>query len=417
MWSWHRAVICVVFVISLAAACGTPATEIIVVVDTDLDVPSELSMIVVEVTSPSGEMSTATAMLEGDANIPATVGLVHEDGAIGPFQVRARGQDQGGDVIERQASAFFLPEKTLTLAMHLLRSCLGQSCPDTETCTDDGCRPQFIGALPEWTGTAPRIGDGPDGDADADGDGDGDGDADIGPRPIVLYTFEDLTDLSAVSDVASGSPDVSLSAAARDPVGVTIVDGGVEISGGRLEASMADSRALGDALMASGSFTVEIWVQTTNATQTGPARIVTYSTDGSQRAFTLGQEGANFVTRTRTTATGLNGTTGPSGSIIHSTTAFPATTPRQLVLVFDGDTATTSAYVDGEHGGDQEHRTDGGDLATLNWQTSSERFGLGDEFVDTRPWSGTIELVAIFDRSLTAAEVEQLFTSGPDGGR
>lgn len=81
------------------------------------------------------------------------------------------------------------------------------------------------------------------------------------------------------------------------------------------------------------------------------------------------------------------------------------------------NTATTSVFVDGDHREDQEHRTDDGDLATLNWQTNSERFGLGNEFVDDRLWSGTIALVAIFDQALTADEIEQLFTSGPDGGR
>ena len=53
--------------------------------------------------------------------------------------------------------------------------------------------------------------------------------------------------------------------------------------------------------------TIEAWVKTASDQQSGPARIVTLSSDTSHRNVTLGQQGKTFEARLRTTATSPNG--------------------------------------------------------------------------------------------------------------
>lgn len=170
---------------STLLTCTQPRTEIIVVVDTDLDVPGEIGFVLVEVTNPDGETKEASDTFSSKSELPATVGVLYSDGPLGPITVRVlgRGGDSNqDDVIERRARVFFVAEQTLTLFMPLLRSCVGVSCNDEMTCADGDCRQITVGPdeLLAWTGTPPSIdASAGDADADVDGDGDGDGDSDV----------------------------------------------------------------------------------------------------------------------------------------------------------------------------------------------------------------------------------------------
>ena len=53
--------------------------------------------------------------------------------------------------------------------------------------------------------------------------------------------------------------------------------------------------------------TIEVWCKPADLVQTGPARIVTFSSDTGQRNFTLGQKGVAYEVRFRTTKTSPNG--------------------------------------------------------------------------------------------------------------
>ncbi len=53
----------------------------------------------------------------------------------------------------------------------------------------------------------------------------------------------------------------------------------------------------------------------------------------------------------------------------------------------------------------------GGDLSA--WDPSM-RLALGNEFTLDRPWHGSIHLVAIYDRALSAQEIQQNFQAGAD---
>lgn len=150
-------------------ACTADRTEIIVAVGTDLPVPSQIDEIRIDVVGPSSTMpKSSTARLgPGEPPPPRTLGLVHEDGPLGPFFVRVAGRLGGGDVIERRARVSFIEGRTLLLRMDLLGRCLGVTCDASTTCAESGCRSIDVAAesLPEWTGTVPGGDAGPAVDA------------------------------------------------------------------------------------------------------------------------------------------------------------------------------------------------------------------------------------------------------------
>jgi hypothetical protein len=172
-----------------AASCTDDRTEIIVVVDTDFDVPGELSAIRIEATSPQGDRKDSVAEGLTRAGLPVFVGLVHTEGPLGPFEVRAVGLLGTTEVIERRARVSFVEGRTLTLELHLVRGCLDAECGQDRTCWERGCRSIDVeeSELEGWTGTPPRIGGPADGDADLDADFDapdtGCGDFDFQVRP------------------------------------------------------------------------------------------------------------------------------------------------------------------------------------------------------------------------------------------
>jgi hypothetical protein len=76
--------------------------------------------------------------------------------------------------------------------------------------------------------------------------------------------------------------------------------------------------------------------------QAGPARIITYSRDGYQRNFTLGQVGNSLTFRLRTPASGVNGTQ----PALFSGPVLSANQPTFVAAVYDG--RFSALYVNGK---------------------------------------------------------------------
>ena len=72
-------------------------------------------------------------------------------------------------------------------------------------------------------------------------------------------------------------------------------------------ASRKPASALADAIELSRAFSIEAWIRPKNATQHGPARIVSVSDGPYTRNFTLAQEADEVVFRVRNTINGTNG--------------------------------------------------------------------------------------------------------------
>jgi len=213
----------------------------------------------------------------------------------------------------------------------------------------------------------------------------------------VLYTFDEGSG-ETVNDVSGvGSPlNLSLGGTAAS----WIPGGGLAINSSALVASEGPATKVVEACQTTNEVAIEAWVKLANATQDGPARIVTLSSDPHHRNFTLGQDGGTYDVRLRTTATDDNGTpslTATGGSL--------ATELTHVVYTRDAS-GVARIYVDGVERGS---RTVGGDLS--NWN-GDYRLALANELTEDRPWLGECYLVAVFNRALSQAEVSQNFSAG-----
>lgn len=288
-------------------------------------------------------------------------------------------------------------------------------CDDGEVCLAGRCVPGED-AGPD-TGTL---------DAEADvgaedaGDAGGEDAADAGEScsmgpPIVLYEFEAGDDVTRIVDRAPGDPNVPLTDITGE---LTIVEaaGLVEVRGARLAANQADSDALMQAMLDSGSFTVEVWTRALDLVQeepAGPERIVTLSLDSTERAFTIGHDEGNGVVRLQTDGTNLQGTecTDMTSSVVNVPGVFTALDPpKHVVLVFSATLGEPRVYFNGD-------AVDGDwpcGMNMLGWTTGIYRFALGDEIDGERGYDGQIHRVAIYDRAMGAPEVQCWYEAGPN---
>ncbi|MFQ5864131.1 MAG: choice-of-anchor D domain-containing protein [bacterium] len=215
-----------------------------------------------------------------------------------------------------------------------------------------------------------------------------------------LYTFDEGAG-TTVNDVSGVGLPLHLIMA--DSTATSWIDGGLSITSETSLFSFAAATKLIDAMQSSHSVTIEAWVQALNTTQSGPARIVTLSVEAASRNFTLAQNGDAYDIRLRTTDTDDNG----KPSIASS----PGTLTTQLAhVIYTRDASgQVKLYIDGV---EQVSATVGGDFS--NW-SQMDRFGLANEFTGARAWLGDFHLVAVYNRALDPAEVQQNFAAGPTG--
>jgi hypothetical protein len=131
--------------------------------------------------------------------------------------------------------------------------------------------------------------------------------------------------------------------------------------------------------------TIETVIQARDTDQTGPARIVSFSSDSGSRNFTLGQDGRHLILRLRTPQTGRNGsdpqvTLGP----------VPVASPGHVLVTYRP--GQLRCYIDGVKTLDS--RAVQGDFR--NWEPHA--FVLGDEFDGQRDWRGRILRLAVYSR-------------------
>lgn len=154
-----------------AASCGEEKiapTELMLVAGTDLP---EVARIRFEIEA-DGRKETAEADVRDDG-APLTLGVVRDKESSGPLKVSAHGLERGGrDIIHRSALVSFVANKTLVVALHLVRACRLVRCAAGKTCTESGCVSETLEAssLSEWNGTPPSLQSGWDAGSQADAD-------------------------------------------------------------------------------------------------------------------------------------------------------------------------------------------------------------------------------------------------------
>lgn len=179
---------------------------------------------------------------------------------------------------------------------------------------------------------------------------------------------------------------------------------GVRLNGGKAQASTSTSQKLYDLITATNEYSIEAWVVSENVTQDGPARIVSYSGGDDVRNFTLGQTLYNYDFLNRSGVTDGNGS--PALSTADADERLQATL-QHVVLTYDPVNGRR-IYINGEDTGD----IDAAGGATLADWDDSFALVLGSEVSNTDPWRGTIRLLALHNRSLSDADIQQNYSVG-----
>jgi hypothetical protein len=168
-------------------------------------------------------------------------------------------------------------------------------------------------------------------------------------------------------------------------------------AGGNYDIPGADDRIL-KACQNSNQLAIELTLTSDSLDQTGPARIITLSSSPGSRNFTIGQEKDQLIFRLRTTETGENGTVPettlcriPAGKSVHLIVSYQ---PGELICYVDGKQVLKTDQVKGDFS---------------NW--TAHHLLVGDEWLGQRPWHGTIEGIAIYNRIITAAEASREYDS------
>jgi serine/threonine protein kinase len=157
--------------------------------------------------------------------------------------------------------------------------------------------------------------------------------------------------------------------------------------------------ALTEACRASDEFSLVVKFRTGEEHQSGPARIVSLSSTGTSRNFTLGQERDDLVFRLRTSETDDNGMKsqvklGPVfGDWMHVAVTYRS---GSLSYYLNGKLVESWDKVQG---------------SLDNW--SDQMFILGNEYKDSRPWKGIVADVAVYDTVLDADTVAELASQAP----
>lgn len=173
----------------------------------------------------------------------------------------------------------------------------------------------------------------------------------------------------------------------------------------KAQGSTTDSAKLYDRITLTGEYSIEAWVSPANVTQED-TRIVSYSGGIDKRNFMMGQTLYSYDFYQRGANSDANGA--PALSTADADEDAQATL-QHVVMTYDPVNGR-HIYVNGIDTGDTD-TTDQGVPTSQIWMRNFALV-LGNETSGTRPWSGTIRMVAIHDRALTPEQVQQNFVAG-----
>jgi hypothetical protein len=217
---------------------------------------------------------------------------------------------------------------------------------------------------------------------------------------IALYQFQTGTG-SIAYDTSGVQPELDLTLFGN----VTWVGGwGINIApGGKAQGSTEASQKLSNLIQSTGEFSIEAWVANGNVTQTN-ADIVSYSGSDKTRNVTLSQQTQQYEAEVESSVTNANG---DPPLLTSAAAALAQASLQHVVLTYDPINGR-KLYVNGVFTGDADAQK-GGSLAT--WDNTFALV-LGSEVSGDHAWAGVIRMLAIHDRALTAAQVQQNFAAG-----
>ena len=136
---------CMALALLLSGCSAGDATQIVVGLATNLQVPKELDQVDLRVDRDGQQIATRQLNLDpgkpDQVELPGTVAITADDRPSIPILITVEGRRSGKVVVKRQARLAFIEDKILLLKLDLLRSCtnLPKACPKEQTCTATGC--------------------------------------------------------------------------------------------------------------------------------------------------------------------------------------------------------------------------------------------------------------------------------------
>ena len=164
----------------------------------------------------------------------------------------------------------------------------------------------------------------------------------------------------------------------------------VELTGGAALIEGADKNIL-QSCKKTNQLTIEAAITTAKAKQSGPARVISFSSNAGSRNFTLGQNGQYLVLRLRTSQTNANGTN-PQITL----GKIKLGQPTHVIVSFASGHLT--CYINGKKS--PVSNCYYGDFS--NWKPQHLLFG--DEWDGHRDWAGSLSDVAIYNRYFSQLE-------------
>ncbi len=216
---------------------------------------------------------------------------------------------------------------------------------------------------------------------------------------IALYEFKTGTGTVAY-DTSGVEPSANLTMSGA----ATWVGGwGIDLRGGKAQATTASSRKLHDLIKATGEYSIEAWVAPANVVQE-QAYIVSYSGGTTARNFTLGQTMYNYDYFNRATTTDANGE--PALSTPSADEVLQAT--LQHVVATYSPVDGRRIYVNGV----LTTQADPVPAGLFTDWNDTFALVLGNEVSNDRTWQGVVRMVAIHNRALTQQQIQQNFEAG-----
>jgi VanZ family protein len=126
---------------------------------------------------------------------------------------------------------------------------------------------------------------------------------------VALYTFAEGGG-NIVHDVSGFGDPLNLMIVPTTHVNWLSGTNGVEVAQPAIIRSQAPANKLMNAFHSIDELSLEVWFAPKNLTQTGPARLMSFSGDLRRHNFTLGQQGSDVIFRLRTLISGLVGGAG-----------------------------------------------------------------------------------------------------------
>ena len=177
---------------------------------------------------------------------------------------------------------------------------------------------------------------------------------------------------------------------------------GLQFNSGRAQASTQNSRKLAQLISATGEMSIEAWLVPANVTQEGPAAIVSYAGSNTERNFTLGQSQYNYDFLLRSGSSDFAGM--PALSTADADEVLQAT--LQHVVLTQDPVNGRRIYVNGEDTGVRDSAS-----AVRNWDDTYALI-IGNEANGNRQWQGTMRLLAVHNKVLTPAQIQQNYAVG-----